>query len=220
MAAAAVLAPAVSAATTIDQRGTQVQVDGVAAADGQQFGSLRFSGSADPTPFDVLLGIDSQQNFSASWTHSYGALSGTVSSAFLQIGIWDIDSEAAGSQVGLLTLNGLSLKALLDREVESRPYGTGIYGLYTIELPELVYAQLLSGTSTFVLNLQGPGINVLGGTNFNAAILDFAKLTINTATTPPGPDPIPEPASWAMMIAGFGLAGTALRRRRPVLRTA
>ena len=27
---------------------------------------------------------------------------------------------------------------------------------------------------------------------------------------------VPEPASWAMMIAGFGLAGTAARRRRPV----
>lgn len=26
---------------------------------------------------------------------------------------------------------------------------------------------------------------------------------------------VPEPVSWAMMIAGFGLAGTALRRRRP-----
>lgn len=27
---------------------------------------------------------------------------------------------------------------------------------------------------------------------------------------------VPEPATWAMMIAGFGLAGTALRRRRTV----
>ncbi|MBA3895889.1 MAG: PEPxxWA-CTERM sorting domain-containing protein [Sphingomonadaceae bacterium] len=25
---------------------------------------------------------------------------------------------------------------------------------------------------------------------------------------------VPEPASWAMMIAGFGMAGVALRRRR------
>ncbi|MGH6781646.1 MAG: PEPxxWA-CTERM sorting domain-containing protein, partial [Sphingomonadaceae bacterium] len=26
---------------------------------------------------------------------------------------------------------------------------------------------------------------------------------------------VPEPASWAMMIAGFGLIGAALRRYRP-----
>jgi hypothetical protein len=28
--------------------------------------------------------------------------------------------------------------------------------------------------------------------------------------------PVPEPASWAMMIAGFGLVGATMRRRRPV----
>lgn len=33
--------------------------------------------------------------------------------------------------------------------------------------------------------------------------------------TPPGsPGAVPEPASWALMIAGFGLAGASLRRRR------
>lgn len=32
----------------------------------------------------------------------------------------------------------------------------------------------------------------------------------------PGGDPIPEPASWAMLIAGFGLVGGSLRRRRSV----
>jgi hypothetical protein len=30
-------------------------------------------------------------------------------------------------------------------------------------------------------------------------------------------DAVPEPASWAMMIVGFGLAGTAMRRRRTVV---
>ena len=41
------------------------------------------------------------------------------------------------------------------------------------------------------------------------ALADFApeNSTISAA---------PEPASWALMIAGFGLAGTALRRRRAV----
>jgi len=37
----------------------------------------------------------------------------------------------------------------------------------------------------------------------------------------PGPGAVPEPASWAMMIAGFGLTGAAMRRRRlPALKTA
>ncbi|WP_372917730.1 PEPxxWA-CTERM sorting domain-containing protein, partial [Sandarakinorhabdus sp.] len=28
---------------------------------------------------------------------------------------------------------------------------------------------------------------------------------------------VPEPASWAMLIAGFGLTGAAMRRRRTVV---
>ncbi len=31
---------------------------------------------------------------------------------------------------------------------------------------------------------------------------------------PPAPGPVPEPASWAMMIVGFGAVGVALRGRR------
>jgi hypothetical protein len=31
---------------------------------------------------------------------------------------------------------------------------------------------------------------------------------------PPPPEPVPEPASWAMLITGFGMIGAGLRRRR------
>ena len=43
------------------------------------------------------------------------------------------------------------------------------------------------------------------------------SLTITSA--PASPNAIPEPATWAMMIAGFGMAGGILRKRavRPVL---
>ena len=44
---------------------------------------------------------------------------------------------------------------------------------------------------TYALTISGPGVITIGG----AAV--------------------PEPASWAMMIAGFGLAGAAMRRRAP-----
>jgi hypothetical protein len=38
----------------------------------------------------------------------------------------------------------------------------------------------------------------------------FADITFGSST----PGGVPEPASWALMISGFGLAGAALRRRR------
>ena len=36
----------------------------------------------------------------------------------------------------------------------------------------------------------------------------------NTFGAPPSNGGVPEPASWALMIAGFGLTGAMLRRRR------
>lgn len=37
------------------------------------------------------------------------------------------------------------------------------------------------------------------------------------ASEPPPPSPVPEPASWAMMILGFGIIGGALRRRSGII---
>jgi hypothetical protein len=48
---------------------------------------------------------------------------------------------------------------------------------------------------------RGPGAG-------NAAISDFAPNNSSVASF------VPEPASWAMLIAGFGLTGAMLRRRR------
>lgn len=39
---------------------------------------------------------------------------------------------------------------------------------------------------------------------------------IQTGTAQPAVPTVPEPASWALLTIGFGAAGTALRRRRPV----
>jgi hypothetical protein len=47
--------------------------------------------------------------------------------------------------------------------------------------------------------------NVVSGTATGVALPD-----------PPAPTPVPEPASWAMMIAGFGLVGATLRHRQTI----
>lgn len=56
----------------------------------------------------------------------------------------------------------------------------------------------------------GPDHDILGSASFGTATI------VGEEPTPPTPptSPVPEPASWALMVGGFGLAGAALRRQR------
>ncbi len=65
-------------------------------------------------------------------------------------------------------------------------------------------------TFTGLFTTTGPGPVSLsftqnGGNNFRGSIIDNVSITA-----------VPEPATWAMMILGFGIAGAALRRRPAV----
>lgn len=66
------------------------------------------------------------------------------------------------------------------------------------------------GVGSHVVKLFYVDRNVTGaGLYFNVDSTDI------TVTNPPS---VPEPASWAMMVCGFGLVGGALRRRRTAVR--
>ena len=63
-------------------------------------------------------------------------------------------------------------------------------------------------SSTFQFNISAGGFGWQGGDDESWG---FDNLSLSA--TPAGRG-VPEPASWALMITGFGLAGAALRRRR------
>lgn len=73
--------------------------------------------------------------------------------------------------------------------------------------------------------------SLLAGTSYFAVATGFANddfgaytLTIDGPGTasnlPTGPGVVPEPATWAMMLAGFGIVGHAMRRRKATVRYA
>jgi hypothetical protein len=78
----------------------------------------------------------------------------------------------------------------------------------------------IQGTGTFVLNFTLPGdysvtgVNIQFGTNGEHP--DFHKATCDHSCDVRPPPPVPEPATWAMMILGFGGVGVMMRRRRTV----
>ena len=65
--------------------------------------------------------------------------------------------------------------------------------------------------STFNLSINFGGAGFQGGLDESWGIDNFAL----SAITDDGPV-VPEPATWAMMIAGFGLVGAAMRRRNAI----
>ncbi len=196
------------AATTVDTAGSRLLVRGVAAADGQTLGGAEFNGSTDVAPFDILVGRDSASNFTAAWTHSYAAIADTITGASVQLGLFDVDGDVAGDQVASFTLNGIDLTAALNAAVNAKTFtGDSKYGIYDVALSADTYAALADGELSFALALSGPARNVLGSTQFNAAILDYSSVTVTTGA-------VPEPATWAMMALGFGALGGMMRRSR------
>lgn len=93
---------------------------------------------------------------------------------------------------------GLKLgQAVLGQVYNSAEAPGGIYAYYSTVAPQNTF---VVGENRYLYNNIYSGPQFLGQWDF-----DNATITI---------DPVPEPAAWALMIMGFGLVGSAIRRRR------
>lgn len=171
-------------------------------------GTFLTAGAGEPAPFDgVFSGSDSGENFSANWTFSY-APQAPVTGGSVTLGIVDHESAATGDQIGSFTLNGIDLTTDLNTLFESHGGASGEYNVYTLTLPNSTFAALASGTVTFALTLQGPGLGVFGNTDFNGAGLDFSTLNVRTGQTPA----VPEPSTMGLLLLGLPALLAARRK--------
>jgi len=115
----------------------------------------------------------------------------------------------AGLYLAIISWNGNA--AQFDQPFQVISSGQGYWGSGTITLGD---------DNTFVGTGEPHGIIYFPGTFSSLTFTDTSNeywhgLTIGVArlASDPDPDAVPEPATWAMMIAGFGLAGAAMRRR-------
>jgi hypothetical protein len=163
-------------------------------------------------PFNGFIGDDVEGgDFDATWTHANPVTSGIVA-ATLQLGIYDHDSAGATQPVLAFTLNSIDLTPDLNSLFIASGGANNEYNIYTLTLPSSVFSDLLLGSTSFQLTLQGPGLGAGGfTTDFNGAGLNFATLGITTQDT----SDVPEPATASLLILGLaGLGFVRLRRRR------
>lgn len=108
-------------------------------------------------------------------------------------------------QTGDYTFNATFTRGDTGDGVNIYSFGTGgltLVGVLNAALPTFTY----SGTQFFTQGQQvGIGVDRGGPANnyFNDSTLLSGSIT----------SPVPEPATWAMMLVGFGLLGAGMRRR-------
>ena len=97
----------------------------------------------------------------------------------------------------------------------STPFAVALNQWYLMTVtfgPETVGRVYGSDGTTLLGELSATGLarGVGGGVAVRAFNADFDTLSLGGAAAPA----VPEPATWAMLIAGFGLVGASARRRR------
>lgn len=99
--------------------------------------------------------------------------------------------------------------------------GAGGFWVYKADLGTVTLPSNSGASDSALLTLnQSLGLGsyavafIHDGRNWDATANSGAILEDGGKPPPPG---VPEPATWAMMITGFGAAGVALRRRKPKL---
>lgn len=184
--------------------------------DGQAgIGNITFTNAngGDPSPFNTIIGVETSpgSDFSTSWTFSAygGPIAAPITSASLQIGLWEGDGAAAGDQVASFFVGGVDLTSLLNTALNAKGGLNTSEDWYSVTLPSSVFAALATGTTNVSLTLQN-GAGALGPTPSNSAGVDFSTLTIST-------DPIvttPVPAPSVLPLLAFGLLTVPAWRRQ------
>jgi autotransporter-associated beta strand protein len=150
---------------------------------------------------------------------SQGALWKTGSATLEFVGadgtshVMDLDGVDMGKTTN--AKNDFSWGAL-DVDTGNKVDLAGIAGGNALYLTDLLGADILGNTITNIMGFNGLVVYYNGADADNSYL---GGLTYNLTGGGILVSSVPEPESWALMILGFGLMGTVLRRRRDVAAT-
>lgn len=221
VAALTMAAPAAAAPTTVTVTGSVMS--GIDA--GGQFGMA--GASLAGRPFSAIFTIDQAagSTLSETATSSYLAGIGAASpiSAVLTIGA--ASYRFAGSYSGIVRVtdaagNGGTDSAQFfvdDTDLSQKPNDNTLLSLGFDTLRNVLSSPGFTAVAVSDLKLSDNAKGMVKIANRDATgafgtptVADLSIDTIRATVT----SPVPEPATWAMMVAGFAMAGVALRRRR------
>lgn len=217
LAVATIAAPAAAAPTTVSVSGTVTNgydAAGIFGAAGASLAGL---------PFSAIFTIDRQSGDTAIATpalaYLYGAGSSAPVTAALTIGTgtYDFAGTRNGSARAVDTAGNGGTDALHYMVEDAGPAPAGLFYVGFDSLRDLLAAADYGDYGTIALTAadNAKGYAQIGGSGANS----YAELSLDAITSQTA-GAVPEPATWMMMVAGFALAGTALRRPRARVRFA
>lgn len=147
----------------------------------------------------VALNFVLTGDYSASWSLDSNP-SPDVDSSGEGFIVWDVSGNFPGASEGLADLT------FYNSAIDG---GLGILDFYgNVLLLSTDGPQLYSGDESSPTFLTG---------SFN--LTEFDGIGTYTLTVTDATGAVPEPAAWALMLGGFGLVGSAMRRRQRVVVT-
>lgn len=140
----------------------------------------------------------------------------TSSSLTISFGGYQVPGVQVANYISLSTAGGANL---LDRNWTFAPAPTGSWALQ-LDDSTSVNALIFYGTDVGSYDVFSQTISAVAGTTYRLAFLTYVNSTDLPpengfrVTTDGTVAAVPEPASWALMIGGFAVAGGAMRRRQ------
>ncbi|MBT9470020.1 MAG: PEPxxWA-CTERM sorting domain-containing protein [Pseudomonadota bacterium] len=153
-----------------------------------------------PTPADTT-NSPYYRGFGQDWGYTHGAIAGAFTTATLNISAFDVDAAQGEIDKIYAYDNGVLT------EIGSLAGANDIYSFTNFNLGANFFDDIASGLQVFMK------IDV----NDDGWLVSLAKssLSVDNGSLPnPNPGGVPEPATWAMMIIGFGAVGSMVRNNR------
>ena len=187
--------------------------DGGGAFGDQAFGTVTVTGSATDLHFDVLLNSPFQFITTGSHVTFAGNLGGTIG------GLVVLGSDNVNS-------TNFTFSSTLTPTIPDSPFGGFDFSLdCKTGSSSAPCGQNGGGGHPFgnelIFDISGTGLSVLPATPDGSKPIYFAADIVNTTNGNTGVvgatgsnAGVPEPATWGLMIAGFGAIGAAMRQRR------
>jgi hypothetical protein len=162
------------------------------------------TGVATEASFDPLIA-----NFPISGGFLDASLAGTI--AHDGVGLV-LSNGLTNVEAGNFVIDTVQSIVFGDVLVEGNPFATGV-ALFSFDLGSITVPQLVDLSNPALALFITP--DLAGALKEVFEVPDLTGVQFGRAATSPVAA-IPEPGTWAMLIAGFGLVGLALRRRREI----